>query len=301
MIGKSLDTHQQKILPDLSYSAYFFLMKPRLLSLIVISCLSGYIVAAPYPTNWEKIISLLFGCIFTAGGANAFNQVIESKSDGKMLRTRNRPLPSNKISFASALIFSLFISGAGIYCFYRFLGQTTAGLGVISWIIYIAVYTPLKKVSVLNTWFGAIPGALPPLIGAAAGDLYHPLALKLFFIIYFWQIPHFLSLAWKYRDQYRNAGFKMISKIDETGHLTAIISYIHTVILIGICIFYGLHETAYIWVTGVELFTGGWLIFSIYRFDRKPDLANTNRLFGTTIKSLSYILVINVSASLILG
>lgn len=197
------------------------LTKPRIASLVMVTTLAGSYMASTGRMDLAVALHALVGTGLVAGGANALNEIIERRYDALMLRTAHRPLPAERLSVAEALGFALLISLGGV----AYLAATTnllaASLAAISLVLYVGVYTPLKRVTPFNTAVGAVPGALPPLIGwaAATGELTHA-AWVLFAIIYLWQLPHFFAIAWIYREDYARGGFKMLPVVDPSGDST---------------------------------------------------------------------------------
>ena len=200
---------------------YITLTKPRLNVLVVATSAAGYYLGATGPLNLAVMAAAVAGTAFVAGGAAALNQFCERETDALMRRTRSRPLPDGRIAPADARIFGLALSTAGLVLLAALAGWLAALLALATLTIYVAVYTPLKRRSPIATLVGAVPGALPPLIGWAAsrGDVSVG-GLALFLIVFLWQIPHFMAIAWMYRDDYRLAGFPMLPVIDADGRRT---------------------------------------------------------------------------------
>jgi protoheme IX farnesyltransferase len=200
---------------------YIALAKPRLNVLVVATSAAGYYLGATGPLNLAVMAAAVAGTAFVAGGASALNQLYERDTDALMRRTRMRPLPDGRITPSEARIFGLALSAAGLVLLAALAGWLAAVLALGTLTIYVAVYTPLKRRSPVATLVGAIPGALPPLIGWAAsrGEISIG-GLALFLIVFLWQIPHFMAIAWMYRDDYRLAGFPMLPVIDSDGRRT---------------------------------------------------------------------------------
>jgi protoheme IX farnesyltransferase len=200
---------------------YVALAKPRLNVLVVATSAAGYYLGATGPLNLAVMAAAVAGTAFVAGGASALNQLYERETDALMRRTRMRPLPDGRITPAEARIFGLALSAAGLVLLAALAGWLAAILALGTLTIYVAVYTPLKRRSPIATLVGAVPGALPPLIGWAAsrGEISIG-GLSLFLIVFLWQIPHFMAIAWMYRDDYRLAGFPMLPVIDSDGRRT---------------------------------------------------------------------------------
>jgi len=197
---------------------YIALTKPRLNMLVVATSAAGYYLGATSPVNATVFLATVVGTAFVAGGAAALNQVYERDTDALMMRTRMRPLPSGRVSPADARMFGVGLSIAGLALLAAFSTWLASLLALATLLIYLCVYTPLKRLSPAATIVGAVPGALPPLIGwVASHGTIAPGGLALFLIVFFWQIPHFMAIAWMYRDDYAAAGFPMLPVIDRDG------------------------------------------------------------------------------------
>jgi protoheme IX farnesyltransferase len=191
---------------------YFALTKPGITGMVAVTAAVGYWVAARETFQLHVLIRLLIGTVLSAAGASTLNQVMERKLDGKMDRTKNRPLPSGRVGVLPATVFGLVLGSAGIAHLAGSVNLLTAGLSLATIFSYLALYTPLKTRSSLCTLVGAVPGALPPVMGWAAGrGSLDTGAAILFMILFFWQLPHFLALAWMYREDYARGGFPMLS------------------------------------------------------------------------------------------
>lgn len=211
------------------------LVKARLSLLTVVTAMAGFSLGVRESWDWLLLSATLGGTALCAGGAAALNQWWERECDARMKRTRLRPLPAGRMTPSDALAVGLALSFAGIGCLFLFANPLSAGLAAATILVYIAVYTPLKRVTTLNTIVGAVPGALPPLIGwtAARGSV-NAEGLTLFAILFLWQMPHFLAIAWLYREDYAQAGFKMISEGDESGMVTGRQAVIYSLGLLAV-------------------------------------------------------------------
>ena len=200
---------------------YIALTKPRLNVLVVATSAAGYYLGAAGPIDFPVMAAAVVGTAFVAGGAAALNQLYERDTDALMRRTRMRPLPDRRIAPSDARLFGLLLSAAGLVLLATMAGWLAALLALGTLTIYLLIYTPLKRRSPVATLVGAVPGALPPLIGWAAsrGDVSLG-GLSLFLIVFLWQIPHFMAIAWMYRDDYRLAGFPMLPVIESDGRRT---------------------------------------------------------------------------------
>lgn len=202
-------------------SDFFALAKPRLNFLVVASALAGYVMGSGDTSNVVRLLCTLAGTGLVAGGASAFNQVIERRPDALMRRTRLRPLPDGRLLPRESLVFATLMSVAGLATLAAGANLLSAAVAFATLVTYAVVYTPLKLRSSFATVIGAIPGALPPVIGwtAARGDLSQG-AWVLFGILFLWQLPHFLAIAWIYREDYARAGFAMLPVIEPDGRST---------------------------------------------------------------------------------
>jgi len=196
------------------------LTKPRITFLVLITTAVGYALGLPDAFEASSFFFLMTGTALLSGGASALNQYMEREADGRMHRTRNRPIPAGRVAPAEALAFGLTICALG-HAFLVAAGWLAALLGLASAASYVLLYTPLKRVTSLCTVVGAVPGALPPMMGwAAARGRLDAGAWALFAILFLWQLPHFLALAWMYRDDYERGGFPMLPVTDREGGST---------------------------------------------------------------------------------
>lgn len=201
--------------------AFFQLTKPRITALVVFTTLVGFVVGSSGPAPKVAGLVALLGTALVAAGASALNMVLERNTDAKMLRTRDRPIPSGRVGPGAATIFGSVITLLGLGILAIGSGFLATAVALTTWGSYLFIYTPLKRVTTLATLVGAVPGALPPLIGwaAARGSLDWG-GFVLFGILFVWQIPHFLAIAWLYRDDYRLGGLKTLSVVDPGGRIS---------------------------------------------------------------------------------
>jgi len=218
------------------FKSILLLFKLRLSLTVVLSSLLGYFIAVfkmDAPFSWANLIFLFIGGLLVTCAANAFNQILEKEQDSIMKRTQNRPLVkgSFSISFAFFLAISLAVVGFGFLYFGTF--PKAAVISLISLVLYAFVYTPSKKYTSFCVFIGAIPGALPPLIGyLAAGMPFDPIAWYLFIFQFLWQFPHFWAIAWSLHDDYQKVGYQMLPTKDGKTKLAVIIMLIYTVITV---------------------------------------------------------------------
>jgi len=198
------------------------LAKPRLNLLVVASTLVGYAMADGEALGIVRVAGLLLGTGLVAGGASAFNQVMERDLDALMKRTRTRPMPDQRLQPVEGLLAAGAMTLAGLLLIVASSNVLAAAVALATLLSYVVVYTPLKRRSSFGTVIGAIPGALPPIIGWAAAENALPAqAWTLFGIMFLWQLPHFLAIAWMYREDYARAGFPMLPVIEPDGRSTA--------------------------------------------------------------------------------
>ena len=228
---------------------YFELVKFRLSALVTFSAGFGFILGdSGVIFSWGTFIALMLGGFLISGASGAANEIWEKDFDKLMKRTENRPLPLNQISLKEAYWFTSIIAIAGILILWVFTNPLTTALGVLSMILYVFVYTPLKRVGPIAVFVGAIPGAMPPLLGwtAATGAISHE-ALIIFGIQFIWQFPHFWAIAWVSDEDYKRAGFKLLPSGGKKDLNTAIQIMIYTLFLIPL----GLLPT-YFGLTGIN-------------------------------------------------
>jgi protoheme IX farnesyltransferase len=200
---------------------YLELSKPRITVMVVLTTLVGYVLGARGRIAAPHLAVTLAGTALVAAGASALNMLLEWRIDARMLRTRARPLPSGRLRPGEALGYGLALTSTGLAALAWGAGALAALVALVTWATYLFVYTPLKPKTSLSTVVGAFPGALPPVIGwAAARGALEPGAFVLFAILFLWQIPHFLAIAWIYRDDYARGGLPMLPVLDPDGRIT---------------------------------------------------------------------------------
>jgi protoheme IX farnesyltransferase len=198
------------------------LTKPRITFLVLVTTAVGYALGAGQGFQAGFFVALLVGTALVSGGASALNQWAERDADALMTRTASRPIPSGRLTPADALAFGLSISAIGLVLLGAAVNGLTALLAAVTLATYVLAYTPLKRVTSLCTLVGAVPGAIPPMMGwAAARGALGREAWALFAVLFLWQLPHFLSIAWIYRDDYARGGFPMLPVTDPGGESTA--------------------------------------------------------------------------------
>jgi protoheme IX farnesyltransferase len=229
--------------------AYMDLVKFRLSALVTFSAMFGFILGDSGTFfSWGKFLGLMLGGFLVSGASGAANEIWERDIDKLMKRTQNRPLPLRLISLTEAYVFTFSIAIVGIYILWMFTNPLTTALGVLSMVLYVFVYTPLKRVGPIAVFVGAIPGAMPPLLGwtAATGMISHE-ALIIFGIQFIWQFPHFWAIAWVSDEDYKRAGFKLLPSGGGQDLNTAIQIMVYTLFLLPL----GLLPT-YFGLTGIN-------------------------------------------------
>jgi protoheme IX farnesyltransferase len=202
-------------------AAYVALSKPRVASLVLVTVASGFVLGARGASHPSTLLLTLLGTGLVAGGASAWNQYLERYRDRLMRRTAGRPLPAGRLAPAEAATFGTVLGIVGAAILAAAANPLAAGVALATFVLYAFVYTPLKAKTTLNTAIGAVPGALPPVIGwAAATGRLGVEAWSLFLIVFLWQFPHFLAIAWIYREDYARAGHKMLPTVDPHGTMT---------------------------------------------------------------------------------
>lgn len=277
-------------------SEYWELTKPRLSFLTVVTAMVGYLAANPQ-RDVITLLALLFGTSLAAGSAGALNQWMEREIDKRMVRTRTRPIPSGAVSPMAALIYGLSLGTIGVGILWVEVNGLAALLTLATLVSYLAVYTPLKQKTHWCTLIGAIPGAIPPLIGwAAASGSIEPLAWILFGILFFWQIPHFMAIAWTYRKDYSEAGFIMSTGVDPSGKDAAKQSLIHCALLLIVSLVpFLLHNSTSYFYESMAAITGLYYMqkaIAFWRAEQKDQAAR--KLFFASIFYLPLILAVLV-------
>jgi len=260
--------------------------------MVMITAAAGFWLAGP--ETWQVVmvhLHLLVGTMLIAAGTNALNQVAERDVDARMRRTRNRPLPSGRLDPIVATVFAGGLGIGGALYLATFVNGLTATLAVVTLVSYVFLYTPLKRKTSLSTLVGGVPGALPIVGGwtAVTGSI-DPQALILFWIMFLWQLPHFLSLGWIYRDDYAGAGFSMLSNDDPDGRLTFAHASQYAAALIPVSLlpsFMGLGGAMYFVVALV--LSSFFLVVSI-RALRNSSMANAVRVFRFSLIYLPVLL-----------
>lgn len=272
---------------------YADLSKARLSLLVVLTAAAGFYLAAPPAASWALLGWTLAGTALAAFGVNALNQWLEADRDARMLRTADRPIPAGRVSRGAALGFGLALSLIGPSVLLAMVNGLTALLCLACQLIYIVAYTPLKTRSPLNTLVGAVCGAIPPMMGwaAASGGLTAG-AWILAAILFVWQIPHFLALAWMYREDYERGGFQMLPSRDPEGWMTSRVIVLYSVALLPISMLLSLSgATGGVYAVGALMAGVGFVVLAA-RLDRRRSAGQARQVFLASIIYLPILLAL---------
>jgi len=281
----------------LIFSDFKEITKARLALSVVFSAIAGYFLGA-YVVEWTSVALLAIGGYCMVGASNAYNQVIEKDLDALMSRTRNRPVPSGRMSKTTALTVAVIMTLMGVAILYV-LNPKTAMFGAISIFLYTSVYTPLKTVTPLAVFVGAIPGAIPFMLGwVAATNDFGIEPGTLFMIQFFWQFPHFWALAWMLDDDYKKAGFQLLptGKKDK-GTAVQIIMYTVWMIIISVIPVFGITGRLQLSIAGaIIIFLMGMamLVFA-FRLFVKKDNASARKLMLASVTYISLMQLVYVA------
>lgn len=261
-------------------TAYYELTKPGITLTVLASMLIGFVLGSAGTINYLTLFHAALGTWLIASGTAAHNQFLEWRLDGKMERTQKRPVPASKISPKRSVIFSLSLITLGLIYLIAAVNAVAGLISLLTTLIYLGIYTPMKRISVANVFIGAIPGALPPVGGwaAATGHLGSTGMWLLFAIVFLWQVPHVMAIAWVCKDDYRNAGFQMLPKNDPAGiKATALIVGCLLALLPVIYGLYHIGMNSWIYLIGGLLSSFVFLYYG-FIFAQKRDKSSAKKL-----------------------
>lgn len=281
------------------FSDFAELLKAQLNLLVLLTTAVGFYLGTSAIFETFRLLHVVFGTALAAAGAAALNQWWERRLDALMNRTKSRPLPGGRMSPGFALFAGVLLSFSGVMYLARACNALAAWLAALTILLYVLAYTPLKRISTTNTLIGAIPGAIPPMIGwaAARGELGAG-AWSLFVIMFCWQMPHFFSLSWMYRVDYARAGFRMVSNDDESGARSSSQSVLFCMLLLivsGFPTYVGLTNALYLFCA-VGL--GSGFVAMAMRFHRHRTAKDARNLFLTSIIYLPLLMAVLVLTKL---
>lgn len=276
-------------------SDFVALAKPRLNMLVVASTLVGYAMADGEPLGLVRVCGLLLGTGLVAGGASTFNQVAERDLDALMRRTRRRPLPAQRLQPLEGVLFGTAMTLAGLLLIVAASNVVAAAVALATLLSYVVIYTPLKRRSSFSTVVGAIPGALPPIIGWSAVTGTMPAqAWTLFGIMFLWQLPHFLAIAWMYREDYARAGFPMLPVLEPDGRSTARHSVLYAAALLPLSFAPMLmHMAGEVYFAGALVLGIGFLWLTL-QFARTRAVRDARTLFFGSIVYLPLLWILMI-------
>jgi protoheme IX farnesyltransferase len=271
---------------------YLTLTKPRISVLVLLTVSAGYALASADRWQGAPLLHALCGISLVAAASSAFNQLLERDSDAQMMRTFGRPLPSGRLSAAEVFSFGVVTAIGGVVWLALFVNSATAFLAAITLVLYAGVYTPLKRRTSFCTAVGAIPGALPPVLGwAAAGAPLDAAAFSLFAILFLWQFPHFLAIAWIYRNDYSQAGLKMLPLRGQLPRVTGLMAVGYALVLVPLSLFpsaCGLAGNAYL---AIALVLSLAYLAAAVHFAARESLSTARQLLWTSLVYLPMLLV----------
>lgn len=274
---------------------YLQLTKARLSALVLFTTAVGYVVASPGPIDWLRLCFTIVGTGLAAGSASAFNQVMEVARDRRMLRTRSRPLPSGAMGLHHANAAAILMGTVGVTLLTIFVNLDAAWMAMLTILLYAVVYTPLKTRTTLNTLVGAVCGALPPMIGwvAATGRLDIG-AWALGAILFIWQLPHFLALAWLYRADYQRGGYVMLPVTDRSGQMTCNIIVLTSLMLVPVGLMMTLLGVTGYWFAAGATILAAWMTILALRLHRSRDDGHARGVFLASIMYLALLMCLMV-------
>lgn len=269
---------------------YMKLSKIRLTTFVVITSMAGYAVA-PAPFHWADFGLCILGTGLLSSAANAFNQFHETPFDAQMARTKQRVLVCGRITQLHAIYFATLASISGLSILYFGVNGLSAALGATNLILYSFIYTPLKRISILNTWVGCCVGAIPPLMGwAACTNSLGPGAWLLAALLYSWQFPHFNALSWNLRPDYSRAGYRMMSVTDPD--LCRRVALRHTIAIEGMCLLAPVLETTNWWFVLESAPVNLYFIYLAYKFYQDSSSSSSRKLFRYSLIHLPIVMLL---------
>lgn len=272
---------------------YLQLAKARMAVFSALIAAAGYYIGVQQPVTIVGLLHVCMGTLLVCAGAFSLNMYLERDIDSRMQRTRTRPLPTGRVQAGHALFLGVLFSILGVFYLAVMLNGLTAAIGAVAAGSYVAIYTPMKRISNLNTIIGAFPGALPPVIGwtAARGEITFEAGL-LFAILFTWQLPHFLAIAWMYKDDYARAGMPMITTMDKDGRFTARQMVIYAATYLLVCLMPsrgGIAGPVYFW--GALISSTVFLLLCV-RWARTRDRKGAVHVFLASLVHLPLIFVL---------
>jgi len=277
------------------FADYFLFTKARIVVMVVLTTVAGFYLGARGSMDMTLLMWTMIGTGLVVSSANALNQVIERDLDARMERTRNRPIPAGRMTVREGWLSGLAMAAVGLVILVMKVNMLTAAIGLLSWLNYLFLYTPLKTRTSWSTSIGAISGALPPVMGwAAVRNSLSLEALALFLILFLWQLPHFLAIAWLYKEDYARGGFPFVPVRDSDGRRTAWQVVLYCSMLVPISLipaFLGVAGNVYL--VGALLLAAGFLAFGI-RMARHVSAPYARQLLYVSLLFLPMLLTLLV-------
>lgn len=270
---------------SLRLSDYRQMVRPRIIVMGAAAVFAGFLLASPITVAWPQLLIAVFGICCLVAASSVLNQVWESSTDSRMDRTGDRPIASGRMSRFEGTSFGVALSLTGAGVLYLFVNELTSFASFLTMLSYVLVYTPLKRVSGLCTTVGAVPGAMPPVLGwfAAGGGLTAE-ALALFAVFFVWQFPHFLAIGWIYRDDYQAAGLKMLPSFTDEGRRTGWVALIYAIAFVPVsCLprFVGLAGSGYL--AAALILSLGYLWLTVRFFLSRTNMTARQLMIGSLI------------------
>lgn len=271
-------------------AAFVELTKPRIAFMLVLTSAAGFYIGTKGSFDVELFVNSMIGILLLAFGVSTLNQYIERDTDALMDRTAKRPIPTSRITADEALVFGILQCAVSEIYLYFLVNPLTAVLGLTVIVGYVFLYTPLKTRTSASTAIGAIPGAMPPLMGwtAAANEITIG-GLALFALLFLWQFPHFLAIAWMYKEQYAKAGIKMLPVVEPDGRITARQIVLFTIMMVPISLApFFLGFAGLIYLIGATIL-GAWFLFESVQTARAKTVERARRLLMVSVLYLPLI------------
>jgi len=265
-------------------SDYVQMSRPRILVMSAVAVLAGYVLASPV-IDWMRAVTAVFGTLCLVAASSVLNQVWESSRDARMKRTTGRPIASGRVSRSEGLVYGVVLAVIGGAVLWQWVNPLTSAASVLTMLCYVLLYTPLKPYSALCTTVGAVPGAMPPVLGwFAAGGAPGAEALALFAVFFIWQFPHFLAIGWIYRAEYEQAGLRMLPSFSDGGRRAGFVALVYALMFVpGSCLprYAGLAGGGYL--AAALILSGGYLWLTWRFFLDRTDYRARQLMAGSLI------------------
>lgn len=280
-----LPAHSPDALLRQRFADYAELCRPRIAVMTMVSVLVGYTLSSPIAFDGATLLVALIGIVQLVAASSILNQCLERRTDAKMQRTQQRPIAAGRVSVAEAVILSGVFVLAGSVMLWNFVNPATAVSTLLTLVVYVSAYTPLKTRSALCTTIGAVPGAMPPVLGwLAAGGSFGIEALALFAVFFVWQFPHFLAIGWIHRKDYEAAGLKMLPSFSDAGLSTGVIATVYALAFVPVAatpVAVGICGNVYLWIATALSLT--YLYYTLRFLQKRTDAAARSLLYNSLL------------------